>query len=756
MRAVSFIGRLKPNRPLAFLAFELSIITAVLLCLSVASEAATNSGAGVPFQTGDRVQTINQSPLFLSPPYSGRFAGNEPAGFQGSITEGPVRAGDVWWWKVHFDSGVDGWIAERQIRNANGQPVGSLLNASVEPDVHPPAGGFVDVFPASGSSVRSSHILLRGTVTSDIYAPSLVAFSINGTNVPLGRSGNFSFPLTLHPGVNTFSLRGITPNPRQHRNEITGYLDGSVIYGTDSTRAAALRLFQGGKLKTSEGNLPPLNTAGLPNANDAHRFPDDQLFLCGDVRANENVELTAIHALFVREHNQIAAAIGAANHHLNDEQIFQRARRIIIGELQVITYNEFLPALLGPNALRPYTGYDRNVNSGIATEFSAAAFRIGHTLINDDVEFLDNDGNPVREEMELADAFFNPEPMHEVGPDPVLKYLATDNAREVDTMLVGDLRNFLFGPPGAGGFDLASRNMQRGRDHGLADYNSTRAAYGLPRVTSFSQITSNPDLQARLASLYGDVDSIDLWVGGLAEDHVAGSSIGPTFRRIIADQFERIRDGDRFWYSRIFSGAQLQALQQTRLSEVIRRNTTITKIQDNAFFFDPDSLAGLEPRPGFLPPALLRPWGPPFLLASLDGRGNNVVHLLWGSTGADLMRYVPAAYGDALSTPAGANRPSARLISNIVCDEPEDVHNTRLLSDWIYGWGQFVDHDLDLTGTGDVAFDIPVPLGDPYFDPNSTGTEVIYFSRSLFDASTGTPTQNVQEQTYRITYYPRH
>src|SRR5262249_2781427 len=161
-----------------------------------------------------------------------------------------------------------------------------------------------------------------------------------------------------------------------------------------------------------------------------------------------------------------------------------------------------------------------------------------------------NDANPIRDELALADAFFNPAPLKQTGPDPVLKYLATDNAQEVDTQIVGDLRNFLFGPPGAGGFDLASLNIQRGRDHGLADYNSTRAAYGLPRVTSFTQITSNAALQAKLFSLYGNVDSIDLWVGGLAEDHVSGASVGPTFQRIIADQFQRIRDADRFWYER--------------------------------------------------------------------------------------------------------------------------------------------------------------------------------------------------------------
>ena len=515
-----------------------------------------------------------------------------------------------------------------------------------------------------------------------------------------------------------------------------------------------MRTHQGGRLKTSAGDLPPLNTDGFPNANDAHLFPDNELFLAGDVRANENVELSAIHTLFVREHNQIAAAIAGACHN-NDEQIFQTARRIVAAELQVITYNEFLPALLGPNALRSYSGYNPDVNPGIATEFSTAAFRIGHTLINDDVEFLDNDANPIRDPLDLDETFFNPAPLKETGPAPLLKYLATDNAQEVDTQLVPGLRNFLFGPPGAGGFDLASLNIQRGRDHGLPDYNATRAAYGLPLVTSFAQITSNPDLQAKLATLYGDVNQIDLWIGGLSEDHIAGSSMGPTFQKIIADQFERIRDGDRNWYTRMFSGSQLQAIAQTRLSDILRRNTTINKIQDNVFYYDESMLPGLQVKAGFLPPALIN-GSTRFTPASLDGTGNNLTHPAWGTAGFDLMRFGPAAYDDSIASPAGAARSGARLISNTVCDQPADAHNARSLSDWIYGWGQFIDHDLDLTQTADTAFDIPVPAGDPYFDPDNTGTAFIYFSRSIYDAATGTATPNIQRQTYVINYQPYH
>ncbi len=182
-------------------------------------------------------------------------------------------------------------------------------------------------------------------------------------------------------------------------------------------------------------------------------------------------------------------------------------------------------------------------------------------------------------------SLINPALVRETGVDPILKYLASDRADEIDTQIVGSLQNFLFGAPGQGGFDLAALNIQRGRDHGLADYNTTRAAYGLPKVTSFAQITSDPALQQQLRTLYGDVNKIDLWVGGLAEDHTPGGNVGPTFTRIIADQFTRLRDGDRFYYENVFQGPQLTELRNTKLSDVLKRNTGLKNLQPNVFIF---------------------------------------------------------------------------------------------------------------------------------------------------------------------------
>lgn len=396
---------------------------------------------------------------------------------------------------------------------------------------------------------------------------------------PMG-TGSKSIPLTRSAAALGSGLSA--SQPRQQVNEISAFIDASQVYGSDRQRADALRTFRGGKLKSSAGNLLPYNLMRLPN--DGQGAPE-RFFVAGDARANENIELTAMHTLFMREHNRIADRYARLNPSWSDEELYQAARRWVGAEMQVITYNEFLPAILGSQRMGNYRGYNPNINPGITNEFATAAFRFGHSMIGQDIEFLNNEGLPVSEALPLRSSFFAPSVVAEEGIDTIMKYLASDRSQEIDSMVIDDLRNFLFGPPGAGGLDLAALNIQRGRDHGLASYNATRVAYGLRPVRTFAEITSNVNLQNALKNAYGTVDRVELWVGGLAENHMVGASVGPLFGKILQTQFQKLRDGDRFWYERKFTGAELTELRGMTLSKIIQANTGTKNLQANVFEF---------------------------------------------------------------------------------------------------------------------------------------------------------------------------
>jgi hypothetical protein len=165
---------------------------------------------------------------------------------------------------------------------------------------------------------------------------------------------------------------------REQVNVNTAFIDASQVYGSGGQLERDLRTFDGtGHLKTSDSNLLPFNVDGLPNQPDTSAT----FFLAGDVRANENSGLTSLQTVFMREHNFWADSIKAGDPTLKDSDIYFRARAIVGAEIQLITYRDWLPLLLGPNALDPYVGYNSDIDPGISNEFSTAMFRVGHTFL---------------------------------------------------------------------------------------------------------------------------------------------------------------------------------------------------------------------------------------------------------------------------------------------------------------------------------------------------------------------------------------
>ena len=374
-------------------------------------------------------------------------------------------------------------------------------------------------------------------------------------------------------------------NPAQIENNITAWLDGSNIYGSDQERNHYLREFDGGRLKVSEGDLLPFGNEHITNANPSRQEPH-HLFTAGDVRANENSVLVSMHTLFVREHNRIAKELAAAHPDWQDEELYNRARQINIAQYQSIVYNEYLPSLLGTDALPEYSGYDSTINPSIDRSFSSAAFRVGHTQISSEILRLDTHGNEIAAgNLTLAEVFFRSTGVvQESGIDPILRGISSSLSQNVDLKIIDDLRNLLFkfGPQDIGR-DLFAINIERGRVNGVNDYNTVRESFGLDKVTNFAEISSDEQIQSKLESLYSDVDDVDLYVGLLAEDHLAGSAVGETFQTIIAQQFVTLREGDRLYYENIFTSKEIAQIDNTSLTDIIKLNTDTTVIQDNAF-----------------------------------------------------------------------------------------------------------------------------------------------------------------------------
>ncbi len=388
----------------------------------------------------------------------------------------------------------------------------------------------------------------------------------------------------------------LSKSSREQINTITAWLDGSVIYGSDEERAKWLRSGECGKLKVSPspyGDLLPCNTvSGDCNDTidpDAPSMAMNQnrdgsyvkVFVAGDIRANEQPGLTALHTLFVREHNRICDEL-AANGSCHDEKNYQYARKVVGGILQSILYNELLPAL---GVQTGNDKYDRNASPNIFNSFATAAFRLGHTMVTNEIPVINNDCGEVSSSLALADAFFNPSILMNQGVEGILRGLYRQTQEKIDLKLVHGVRNFLFGPPGAGGLDLAAMNIQRGRDHGLPFYNTIRDNFGMKKVKSFAEITADATVQKALKDAYGSVEKIDAWIGMLAEDKVPGTSFGPTLHTILSLQFRSIKQADRFYYTRDYQLRKQvrDEITETKISDVIKRNTDIGLIS-RAFF----------------------------------------------------------------------------------------------------------------------------------------------------------------------------
>ncbi|KAH7718548.1 hypothetical protein AAVH_13958 [Aphelenchoides avenae] len=360
---------------------------------------------------------------------------------------------------------------------------------------------------------------------------------------------------------------------KERYNENTAFIDASMIYGSSLNDSQTVRSGMWLRTERYRGHDLPV-------------FDKEGMFVAGDSRQNIFIGLAALHTLFVRQHNRLASQLARMNPRWNIDRVFQETRKIIGAVIQKITYEEFLPSVLGPSFTRQLGRYRYNSyesNPQIKLEFSTASYRFGHGMIRSRYPLVDDYWRRI-DEYPTTDAVFNNTLLLRYGIDAVLRGLLVTPAKKPQSMS-RDVTERLFGDK-----DLASTNIQRGRDHYLPGYASVRSNCGLGRVRSFDDLRSvvaNRDAISKLKQVYSNVDDIDLFVGSMLESPLEGALVGPTTACILRKQFQALRDGDRFFYENtdIFTPAQIREIGCWSLAAIICDNS------DGLYSVPPDAFA---------------------------------------------------------------------------------------------------------------------------------------------------------------------
>ncbi|XP_052771017.1 peroxidase-like [Mya arenaria] len=421
------------------------------------------------------------------------------------------------------------------------------------------------------------------------------------------------FPIPIAPGDSRFKepcmnfVRSIAGHSdsceigrRDQLNQATSFLDASFLYGHNDEDAGKIRSFQGGKLRMTRDKLFP---AGLEDQTHCElQNQGDYCMKSGDFRIHVMPGLTAQQVMFLREHNRLAEALAMMNPTWCDEDIYQEARKIVIAEYQHITYSQWLPHVIGehltfqmglsPTPAGHSTAYRPDIDPSVSNVFGAVAFRFGHTLLQNTVLFMKNQGMHVRNEM----AFNRPAMIFSdqaMGCSFVGMGLSLHPSSRADEQVVDSVRNNLFLDMNGRSFDLISLNIQRGRDHGIAGYNAWRQFCGLPYAIHFGTgpgglVNHTPKNAQKLFSIYRHPDDIDAFAGGLSETPVEGGVIGPLFSCIVGEQFYNLKYGDRFFYENKdkrtgFSQAQLNSIKTMTMSKLMCLHFHTPHVQMNPF-----------------------------------------------------------------------------------------------------------------------------------------------------------------------------
>ncbi|KAF0313952.1 Peroxidasin-like protein [Amphibalanus amphitrite] len=448
---------------------------------------------------------------------------------------------------VHIASGAP-VLASRRAAPTRAMPPGSALTAAL--------------------TSQAAHIAFQPpTQTGVIQVGRLCRLTSDGGATSCCRDGArepHCLPI-LSPGHCQEYVRSLSSlqmgchlGPREQMNLATSFLDGSGLYGT--TKQSAHRL----------------------------RCP-----LAADPRANSHSAISAIYALLAREHNRIAAQLSETNPHWGDERTYQETRRLIIAQLQHITFKEFVPAVLGQEVTKFFDlellsagfhqHYSMDEYPGVSNAAASTALKFYLALLPGYLQYINVNGE-AEGEAPLSASFFAPFDLYKEGRlEQVLLGLTGSQASQGDS-ITEQLTDAL-------GLDLAADTIQQARDHGVAAYTQWRQLCGLPPVTQFRDLntTMAPSKIDMLRSMYRSPADIDLFVGGVLESPVEGAVVGPTFACLLGQQFQLVRQTDRFWFENevppsAFTKEQLYQIRKSSMARLFCNNIDgVRELPPNVF-----------------------------------------------------------------------------------------------------------------------------------------------------------------------------
>ncbi|KAH0619921.1 hypothetical protein JD844_014359 [Phrynosoma platyrhinos] len=390
-------------------------------------------------------------------------------------------------------------------------------------------------------------------------------------------------------------------NPREQINGVTGWLDGSAIYGPSHSWSDSLRSFSRGMLLSGKNQHFPKQTKAnslMWKALDSStgQSGTQSIYDFGSAKGNENPFLQAIGIVWFRYHNYWAKKLAIQNPSWSDEDLFQHARKRVIATYQNIVLYEWLPTFLRKENIPRYNDYKQHVDSRISPDFLVTSALFLGTMVPSGIYMRDtnctlrdviNAGGNHSTALRLCNNYWSREEAKDV--DDLLLGMSSQIAEREDNIVVEDLRDYWYGTVKYSRMDFVASWIQRGRDLGLSTYNKARE-YSLVASSQVLQIASKEkekkkekrclghmELLEEVAAMYNNnLDHLELPIGTLLETN------GTLFHAIIEDQFLRLRDGDRFW---LFSAEEIKEIQDTTFHDVLVAVTYASSgdIQKNVF-----------------------------------------------------------------------------------------------------------------------------------------------------------------------------